>query len=127
MEAYIAASGRETTEAVARMVDEAISPSPMVTETSNVVIGKKKNQWWEIAAVKAPNWGRVLGFVATYMALPFVTGVMAGIGEIFANELLYKWGWRGARPVSVPGRNNQIFPKPKDAQLATSVVDKQHL
>ncbi|KAJ2389834.1 hypothetical protein GGI23_005751 [Coemansia sp. RSA 2559] len=128
--AYIAASKREA-EAVAKMVDEAISPLPLdirvdkaatQTATAGVVV---KNHWWEM--VKAPNWGRVLGFVATYMALPFVTGVMAGIGEIFANELLYKWGWRGARPISVPGRNSQIFPKPKDTQLVTNVVEKQQL
>ncbi|KAJ1771485.1 hypothetical protein LPJ74_002305 [Coemansia sp. RSA 1843] len=108
------------------MVDEAISPMPpgacedKATATTAVV---PKTQWWMVANV--PSWGRVLGFVATYMALPFVTGVMAGIGEIFANELLYKWGWRGARPISVPGRDSQVFPKPKDAQLATHVVEKQ--
>ncbi|KAJ1798052.1 hypothetical protein LPJ59_002751 [Coemansia sp. RSA 2399] len=127
--AYIAASKRET-EAVAKMVDEAISPLALDTREDKAAINTAaaadavaKKQWWGM--VKAPNWGRVLGFVATYMALPFVTGVMAGIGEIFANELLYKWGWRGARPISVPGRNSQIFPKPKDAQLVTNVVEKQ--
>ncbi|KAJ2782917.1 hypothetical protein H4R18_001996 [Coemansia javaensis] len=59
------------------------------------------------------GWGGAARFLATYVALPFVTGVMAGMGEIFANELMYRWGWRGARPVAVPGRNGQTFPAAK--------------
>ncbi|KAJ2682773.1 hypothetical protein GGH99_004603 [Coemansia sp. RSA 1285] len=106
------------------MIDEAVSPIlppiALTDKAAAVDIAPKHTNWM----LKVPNWGRVLGFVATYMALPFVTGVMAGIGEIFANELLYRWGWRGARPISVPGRNGQVFPKPKDAQIVTEVIEK---
>lgn len=54
-----------------------------------------------------PGWPSVLRILGTYLALPFVTGVMAGMGEIFANELMYRWGWRGARPLQVPNRRNR--------------------
>ncbi|KAI7833244.1 hypothetical protein BX661DRAFT_169109 [Kickxella alabastrina] len=67
-----------------------------------VIVPKK---WW-----MSVDWKRTLRFVGLYMALPFVTGVMAGMGEIFANEAMYRWGWRGARPIQVKGRNNQKFP-----------------
>ncbi|KAJ2513670.1 hypothetical protein H4217_006201 [Coemansia sp. RSA 1939] len=123
IEAYVAASKRQS-DAAAGMIDEAVSPIlPPIALTDKAAatdIAPKHKNWM----LKVPNWGRVLGFVATYMALPFVTGVMAGIGEIFANELLYRWGWRGARPISVPGRNGQVFPKPKDAQIVTEVIEK---
>ncbi|KAJ2305795.1 hypothetical protein IWW55_001756, partial [Coemansia sp. RSA 2706] len=64
---------------------------------------------------KRPRWWRrwfgsgTLRFVATYMALPFVTGVMAGMGEIFANELMYRWGWQGARPIMLLPNFRAIF------------------
>ncbi|KAJ2769185.1 hypothetical protein IWQ57_003214 [Coemansia nantahalensis] len=63
--------------------------------------------WW---FSRLAGWGGVMRFVGLYMALPFVTGVMAGMGEIFANELMFRWGWRGARPVQVPGRGGRVFP-----------------
>ncbi|KAJ2691930.1 hypothetical protein H4R19_006258 [Coemansia spiralis] len=63
--------------------------------------------WW---FSKLAGWRGVVRFVGLYMALPFVTGVMAGMGEIFANELMFRWGWRGARPVNVPGRSGRVFP-----------------
>ncbi|KAJ2830739.1 hypothetical protein GGI24_001838 [Coemansia furcata] len=63
---------------------------------------------WQV--VSSVNWSKVLRFTAAYLALPFITGVMAGMGEIFANEFMYRWGWRGARPVAVAGRNGRVFP-----------------
>ncbi|KAI8324541.1 hypothetical protein GQ54DRAFT_309096 [Martensiomyces pterosporus] len=68
-----------------------------------------KQKWWQ-RWFAAPNLGKTLRFTASYMVLPFITGVMAGMGEIFANELMFRWGWRGARPVVVPGRSGRVFP-----------------
>ncbi|KAJ2849549.1 hypothetical protein IWW36_002555 [Coemansia brasiliensis] len=70
----------------------------------------RRSRWWK-------GWfgGGTLRFVATYMVLPFVTGVMAGMGEIFANEVMYRWGWRGARPIMVEGRKGRVFPSEKPA------------
>ncbi|KAI9503229.1 hypothetical protein GGI25_004280 [Coemansia spiralis] len=120
IEAYIAESKRQFEAASAE--DRATSPLVSEVFSEKATIVTKKQPWW---VVKAPNWKRILGFVATYMALPFVTGVMAGIGEIFANELLYRWGWRGAKPISVPGRNNRVFPKSKSEQITAAAVEKR--
>ncbi|KAJ1676963.1 hypothetical protein EV182_007164 [Spiromyces aspiralis] len=51
------------------------------------------------------GWKLTLSTVASYIVLPFITGVMAGLGEIMANELFFWMGWSGARVVHVPGRN----------------------
>ncbi|KAJ1722696.1 hypothetical protein LPJ53_002909 [Coemansia erecta] len=72
-------------------------------------VGVPAQSWWR-RAVSGGGWGRSLRFFGLYMALPFVTGVMAGMGEIFANEVMFRWGWRGARPIQVPGRNARVFP-----------------
>ncbi|KAJ2003361.1 hypothetical protein GGI02_003536 [Coemansia sp. RSA 2322] len=81
-----------------------------------------KPQWklWRI--VGSINWPKVLKFTATYVALPFITGVMAGMGEIFANEFMYRWGWRGARPMAVSGRNGRVFPAPSGGEKVQNVA-----
>ncbi|KAJ2888760.1 hypothetical protein FB639_000408 [Coemansia asiatica] len=71
-----------------------------------------------VAVQRESNWKGTLRFVGLYMVLPFVTGVMAGLGEIFANEVMYRWGWRGARPIQVPGRGNRVFPLNKEKAIA---------
>ncbi|KAJ2718786.1 hypothetical protein GGI07_005591 [Coemansia sp. Benny D115] len=70
-------------------------------------VAKKQPKGGVLAKI---DWRRTLRFVGLYLALPFVTGVMAGMGEIFANEAMYRWGWRGARPIHVPGRHKRVFP-----------------
>ncbi|KAJ2339114.1 hypothetical protein IWW50_006919 [Coemansia erecta] len=79
----------------------------------------KRPRWWR-------RWfsGGTLRFVATYMALPFVTGVMAGMGEIFANELMFRWGWQGARPIMVAGRNNRALPVIREKPTAARPLDQ---
>ncbi|KAJ2611777.1 hypothetical protein H4S08_002999 [Coemansia sp. RSA 1365] len=72
-----------------------------------------------------PSWGRTFRFISLYMALPFVTGVMAGMGEIFANELMYRWGWRGARPIMVPGRNGRVYPILKEKTASSTILPKE--
>ncbi|KAJ1881560.1 hypothetical protein LPJ57_001538 [Coemansia sp. RSA 486] len=74
---------------------------------------RQRERWWKRMVLKS-NWKSTMRFVGLYMALPFVTGVMAGLGEIFANEVMYRWGWRGARPIQVPGRDNRVFPVTKE-------------
>lgn len=46
--------------------------------------------------------------VAINLVLPFVNGVMIGIGEILAHEVGFRWGWAGARvvPASRTHRRN---------------------
>ncbi|KAJ2834045.1 hypothetical protein FBU31_001821 [Coemansia sp. 'formosensis'] len=73
---------------------------------------------WQV--ISSANWSKVLRFTATYLALPFITGVMAGMGEIFANEFMYRWGWRGARPVAVAGRSGRVFPVREKASSIAS-------
>lgn len=31
------------------------------------------------------------------LVLPFVNGMMLGFGEIFAHEVMFRWGWFGAK------------------------------
>ncbi|KAJ2416332.1 hypothetical protein GGI10_001032, partial [Coemansia sp. RSA 2530] len=77
------------------------------------------NRVWQV--ISYVNWPKVLRFTATYLALPFITGVMAGMGEIFANEFMYRWGWKGARPVTVAGRNSRVFPVVEKARDAANI------
>ncbi|KAJ1861735.1 hypothetical protein LPJ73_000948 [Coemansia sp. RSA 2703] len=80
-------------------------------------VGIPSQSWWR-RVVSDGGWGRTLRFFGLYMALPFVTGVMAGMGEIFANEVMFRWGWRGARPIQVPGRNGRVFPIDKHKSVS---------
>ncbi|KAJ2022874.1 hypothetical protein GGI06_001636, partial [Coemansia sp. S85] len=77
------------------------------------------NRIWQV--ISYVNWPKVLRFTAAYLALPFITGVMAGMGEIFANEFMYRWGWKGARPVAVAGRNSRVFPVVEKARDAANI------
>ncbi|KAJ2741021.1 hypothetical protein GGI20_005477 [Coemansia sp. BCRC 34301] len=86
-----------------------------------VQVRPSTNTVWRV--VGTINWVKVLRFTATYLALPFVTGVMAGMGEIFANEFMYRWGWRGARPVAVTGRNGRVFPVTDSGNKARNAAD----
>ncbi|KAJ2077472.1 hypothetical protein H4R24_005113 [Coemansia sp. RSA 988] len=69
-----------------------------------------------------PGWSRSFRFISLYMVLPFVTGVMAGMGEIFANEFMYRWGWRGARPIMVPGRSGRVYPIPQEKVASSPIL-----
>ncbi|KAJ2910427.1 hypothetical protein GGI21_000890 [Coemansia aciculifera] len=89
------------------------------TVSKQIQPASNSNKLWQ--AVGSVNWIKILRFTATYLALPFITGVMAGMGEIFANEFMYRWGWRGARPVAVAGRNGRVFPVA--AEKANDVSD----
>ncbi|KAJ2029143.1 hypothetical protein IW146_008198 [Coemansia sp. RSA 922] len=81
---------------------------------------RHNNTTWQV--IGSIHWPKVLRFTATYLALPFITGVMAGMGEIFANEFMYRWGWRGARPVAVAGRNGRVFPVGEKAREAADAI-----
>ncbi|KAJ2156751.1 hypothetical protein GGF46_004976 [Coemansia sp. RSA 552] len=78
--------------------------------------------WKQWFSGGTPGLGSTLRFAVTYMALPFVTGVMAGMGEIFANELMYRWGWRGARPIMVSGRKGRVFPVAIEKPAAEAIT-----
>ncbi|KIW07404.1 uncharacterized protein PV09_02247 [Verruconis gallopava] len=41
-------------------------------------------------------WGLVRG-AAINLLLPFINGLMLGFGELFANELAWRWGWGGTK------------------------------
>jgi len=47
----------------------------------------------------------LLRTTAINLILPFINGVMLGFGEIFAHELAFRWGWRGAK-VYIPLGND---------------------
>ncbi|KAJ2489782.1 hypothetical protein IWW37_003697 [Coemansia sp. RSA 2050] len=88
----------------------------------HTAVRHSNNRVWQ--AISYVNWPKVLRFTATYLALPFVTGVMAGMGEIFANEFMYRWGWKGARPVAVAGRNGRVFPVVEKAGSAANIFNE---
>jgi hypothetical protein len=46
---------------------------------------------------KPPTILSLLRTTAINLILPFINGVMLGFGEIFAHELAFRWGWRGAK------------------------------
>jgi hypothetical protein len=48
---------------------------------------------------KPPTILSLLRTTAINLILPFINGVMLGFGEIFAHELAFRWGWRGAKVV----------------------------
>lgn len=41
-------------------------------------------------------WGLLRG-AAINLLLPFVNGLMLGFGELFANEVAFRWGWGGTK------------------------------
>ncbi|KAJ1979070.1 hypothetical protein H4R35_001654 [Dimargaris xerosporica] len=42
----------------------------------------------------SPLLARVFQLSITYFVVPFFQGIMLGFGEICANELAFRWGWR---------------------------------
>lgn len=50
-----------------------------------------------ITFYKPPTILSLLRTAAINLILPFINGVMLGFGEIFAHELAFRWGWRGAK------------------------------
>ena len=46
---------------------------------------------------KKPTLFSFLTSCAINLFLPFIHGMMLGFGEIFAQELGFRWGWSGAR------------------------------
>ena len=53
-----------------------------------------------ITFYKPPTILSLLRSTAINLILPFINGVMLGFGEIFAHELAFRWGWRGAKVCS---------------------------
>ena len=50
-----------------------------------------------ITFYKPPTLLSLLRTAAINLILPFINGVMLGFGEIFAHEVAFRWGWRGAK------------------------------
>ncbi|KAJ2627532.1 hypothetical protein GGF44_004703 [Coemansia sp. RSA 1694] len=99
-------------------------PEKPTNSQMQVRASSNNNKVWQV--VGSINWPKVLRFTATYLALPFITGVMAGMGEIFANEFMYRWGWRGARPIAVAGRNGRVFPVADTTDKARDIANAIH-
>ena len=51
-------------------------------------------------------WGLVRG-AAINLLLPFVNGLMLGFGELFANELAFRFGWSNTKVRSVAGSETE--------------------
>lgn len=50
-----------------------------------------------VTLYKPPTILSLLRTAAINLILPFINGVMLGFGEIFAHEVAFWWGWRGAK------------------------------
>ncbi|PIA17891.1 hypothetical protein COEREDRAFT_85769 [Coemansia reversa NRRL 1564] len=120
IQAYIA-DQRE--QSGVKTADDLLKEHPKVLLENTAPLEKRRPRSY-ISQIRdyIPSWGRTFRFISLYMALPFVTGVMAGMGEIFANELMYRWGWRGARPIMVPGRNGRVYPIPKEKTASSTTL-----
>lgn len=46
-------------------------------------------------------WGLLRG-AGINLLLPFINGLMLGFGELFANELAFRFGWSGTKVGFVP-------------------------
>jgi hypothetical protein len=70
-----------------------------------------------ITFYKPPTLLSLLRTTAINLILPFINGVMLGFGEIFAHELAFRWGWRGAkvRTSFIRCDNVQVFPQRRSA------------
>jgi hypothetical protein len=51
-------------------------------------------------------WGLVRG-AAINLLLPFVNGLMLGFGELFANELAFRFGWSNTKVRSIAGKRDK--------------------
>jgi hypothetical protein len=65
-------------------------PSSTASNSSNSIV----------TLYKPPTLLSLLRTTAINLVLPFINGVMLGFGEIFAHELAFRWGWRGAKVFS---------------------------
>lgn len=57
-------------------------------------------------------WGLVRG-AAINLLLPFVNGLMLGFGELFANELAFRFGWSNTKVCHVVKVGDQVVTNPK--------------
>ncbi|OLY80863.1 hypothetical protein AYI68_g5034 [Smittium mucronatum] len=57
---------------------------------------------------RAINFKGILVTSLTTIGLPFISGIMVGLGEIFANEVMFHYGWRGATPIRIIGNLKEI-------------------
>jgi hypothetical protein len=62
-----------------------------------------------IALYKPPTFLAILRTTAINLILPFINGVMLGFGEIFAHELAFRWGWKGAKVRHTPSCSKAFF------------------
>jgi hypothetical protein len=62
-----------------------------------------------IALYKPPTVLSLLRTTAINLILPFINGVMLGFGEIFAHELAFRWGWKGAKVLDTPSCTLSFF------------------
>lgn len=53
-------------------------------------------------------WGLIRG-AGINLLLPFVNGLMLGFGELFANELAFRFGWSGTKVTSTISFPNQSY------------------
>ncbi|KAI4729391.1 hypothetical protein E4T49_02806 [Aureobasidium sp. EXF-10728] len=80
-------------------------------------------------------WGLVRG-AAINLLLPFVNGLMLGFGELFANELAFRFGWSNTKvPSAAESRprwtltQEQVFPSHRrvgpGVEMRTDPVEKR--
>lgn len=67
------------------------------TTTSTSLEAFKSRRGGGIFVYQPPTLLSLVRSVLINMCLPFVNGVMLGFGEIFAHEIAFQFGWRGAR------------------------------
>ena len=75
--------------------EEGSYPSDLPSSTSS------NSSTSQVTYYTPPTFLSLLRTTAINLILPFINGVMLGFGEIFAHEVAFRWGWRGAKVCSV--------------------------
>lgn len=66
-------------------------------------------------------WGLLRG-AAINVLLPFVNGMMLGFGELFANELAFRFGWSGTKVGTSGSERSQDTVKPNRLRSCSHTI-----
>ncbi|KAL1915640.1 uncharacterized protein VTP21DRAFT_6399 [Calcarisporiella thermophila] len=86
------------------LASDELTSDPTEIEATSIPTSQQESQQI-VPFYRHPSLLRVLRAVGINFFLPFLNGVMLGLGEIFANEIMFSFGWFGARIIPAGGRS----------------------
>jgi Outer membrane protein TOM13 len=89
-------------EAFSSLSPPSTSPPQSSSNTNNNNNNNNNSHEQKVVVYSRPTfWGLVRG-AAINLLLPFVNGMMLGLGELLAHELAFRWGWGTTQVSELP-------------------------